>query len=191
MSLLQKIKSSVEGAKNGWNGTTPANPVTTNEMHEQAEIPLGFKKGEAFQQYAKKVLFPDPPYILFAETPSYQQTTERRNLGALNPDFQFRCISNNIIFWVEAKWRQRLYENKFKVWENGKGKQYHAVNNDYPLLILAGLGGSPSAPESVYLIPFRDMDYPSYYFNAMQKYQIELARMVPQNRIQELCNHVS
>jgi hypothetical protein len=73
----------------------------------------------------------------------------------MTPDVKFSLGDKH--FAVECKWRNHFYQGKIN-W----AKDYQVVNygryqndNDEPVFIAIGIGGTPSKPNTFYLIPFK------------------------------------
>ena len=67
-----------------------------------------------------------------------------------HPDFVFDYLGQK--FAVECKWRERLSSNLFPADKLSIYQQFSAERS-IPVFIALGLGGKPSAPKRLYIIP--------------------------------------
>jgi hypothetical protein len=127
-----------------------------------------FNVGEAFEDYVQNYLFPPGEYNLVEKTHSYKTNYRRYVEASLKPDFKFRSKTTGSLFYVEAKYRSNAYE-VVKWCEQYQYERYKIYNNDIPLYIALGIGGSPFSPQYVFFIPFKRLHYntlkPSLYTN--------------------------
>lgn len=80
-------------------------------MIEEATTPQSFKMGEQFETYVRKCLFIDNYYEILERTHNYK-TNQDYVQSSLKPDFKFRDRQTKKEFYVEAKFRTGLYNNK-------------------------------------------------------------------------------
>ncbi len=141
-----------------------------------------FKKGEEFENFVRLNLFRKDNFTIVERTHNYDINKDDFVESTLKPDFKFRSLRTNVEFYVEAKWRQTLYNDNLK-WSYPKQfERYQEYSKDFPLFIVIGLGGSPSHPDKLfleridqitdYIIPREDLDRLNFY-SQREKYKIE------------------
>ncbi len=113
----------------------------------------GTVKGDVFEDFARKKLFPKKRYKLIHRSPSYDKKDFNESL--LLPDFIFGI--EDFSFAVETKYRKSLNDEGCLSFCTGlkqleRYKQFEK-NEGYPVFILIGLGGSPYSPSELFLLP--------------------------------------
>jgi hypothetical protein len=111
----------------------------TNEVNK----PDSFIKGEAFEDYVRKFIFPKSDYDLVHRTHDYNSNNGDYVESSLKPDFKFRDKKNGNEFYVEVKWRRGSYNRENKIeWCNDKQlKRYKAIDkNENKVFVLLGFG---------------------------------------------------
>jgi hypothetical protein len=110
-----------------------------------------FKKGELFEQYIRDHVFRKEEYTVVERTHGFQMNKGDYIESTLKPDFTFRKNGTGKIFYVEAKWRQRLYDNYLKWTKPKQLKRYRSYATEKPFYVVIGLGGSPDNPGQLFL----------------------------------------
>ena len=91
--------------------------------------------------------------------------------GSKLPDLYIKDRKAREKFWVEAKWRAKLFNDKFKICEPNRLESYRnfqkSVKPETVFMVL-GLGGEPSMPEEVYCLPLEEIQYPSLYRSVLR-----------------------
>jgi hypothetical protein len=114
-----------------------------------------FNKGQAFENYVEKVLFPDAAYELLHKTNPYGQNSDRYVGDSRNPDFRFKCRLTGSEFHVEAKYRTTSFNDSYGVLSETQVTTFpHIHTADVPIFIALGYGNTASNPEYVSLIPY-------------------------------------
>ncbi len=74
------------------------------------------------------------------------------------PDFVFRYKQKE--FAVECKWRERIYDIRNDLFHKEQISIYrsYSLSRNIPVTIVLGIGGEPSWPEVLYLIPLKQLD---------------------------------
>ena len=72
-----------------------------------------FLKGKQFEDFVQNVLFPKSLYELLYRTPPYQQNSQRFVTSTVQPDFQLKSLVDGKVFYVEAKYRSKTYQDKY------------------------------------------------------------------------------
>lgn len=137
-------------------------------------------KGDAFEEYTRKIMFPASKYTLVYRTPGYTENDGDFSEATMLPDYRLRCNETKKEFYVESKWRNgNLYKGKIEVCSYGQLKRYKEVDKqDERVVIALGLGGSAREPESVYLIPVKDMKYNALFPNTLDPYKFYTQKSV-------------
>jgi len=74
---------------------------------------------------------------------------------------------------VECKWRSKPESDFIRFANDGQLQRYQAFEdeNKIPTFIVLGVGGTPSSPEVVYVIPVRRFSKPLQHFDNLKSYQ--------------------
>jgi len=92
------------------------------------------------------------------------------------PDMEIELkLHNNIVkFAVECKWRYRFNKNQFELKEyNLKNYREFEKEKNIPVFIVVGIGGKPSLPELMYVIPLKEIKKNIIVRRDMTKYLYE------------------
>ena len=126
-----------------------------------------FRKGEAFENYVRKSLFPHERYVLVDRTHSYATNKDDFIESTLKADFKFRHKASGKEFCVEAKWRNKLFNNHVEFSNPDQLIRYKFYGQQQPLYIVIGLGGTADHPSEIFMedvdklnsykIPARDL----------------------------------
>jgi hypothetical protein len=136
-----------------------------------------FKKGEEFEQYVRDHLFTKEKYVIVERTHNYETNSKDFVESTLKPDFKFRNVGTKSEFYVEAKWRQNLYNNALKWSYEAQLERYKNYSKEYPFYVVIGLGGTPNKPDNVYLGRIDEIDDIKIYKDELNQYKyIEQAK---------------
>lgn len=123
-------------------------------------------------------MFIDRYYDLIEKTHSYQENRKDFVYFSLNPDYKFRDKWNRRQFYVEAKFRSGIYQNKI-IWCNEKQLfWYQQINKTVPVFLILGVGSDPSYPEALSLIPLSQAKYTGLFLSVVERFEIELDRVL-------------
>jgi hypothetical protein len=134
-----------------------------------------FTKGEEFEKYVEKYLFPKEYYDVIHRTNTYEQNKERFAEDTIKPDFKFRCKKTNKEFYVEAKFRTKFNNaKKIEVISLSQLRRFEKLQEEEkcPIYMIIGYGGKPSNPTSISIIPVEKMEHLSLYETYLRKYKI-------------------
>ncbi|AEK19511.1 hypothetical protein GYY_03160 [Methanococcus maripaludis X1] len=139
------------------------------------------KKGKDFENYVMDNLFPKESFDLLYVTPD-AKTNERRYVEcSRKPDLQFRDKKTGNIFYVECKYRSRLFNEKFE-WASNVGQAERYRNIEYleeiPVYVAMGLMGASDNPKKVFLMPLKDIKYSGLFLSVLRNYEITESRDV-------------
>ena len=137
----------------------------------EALKPESFYKGEEFENYVRKYIFPSDRYELLHRTHSYTDNKKDYIESTLYPDFLFRCKRTGREFFVEAKFRSRLYDNYVEWTYPSQLKRYHEIDSQTPVFLCLGLYGKPKNPEFIFVIPVSKIKYTKLYPSFLEKFE--------------------
>lgn len=147
-------------------------------MIDEANTPASFKVGEAFEDYVRKFIFIDRYYTLVERTHNYHINSNDYVESSLKPIFKFRGNWTGRDFYVEAKFRTGLYNDKL-VWCNQKQlERYQHYNQQCPVFVIIGLGDDSKYPEALTLIPLSKAKYTGLFVSVAEKFEIQPDRPV-------------
>lgn len=141
-------------------------------------VPKSFRKGQKFEDYAES-FFPESHYILLDKVPDYLANKARFIESSLKPDFTFRDKKNQRQFFVEAKYRSDLYKGKLEFCKNlDQLRRYKNYDRQHPVFLLLGLGGKPSYPEPIFLVPVKEVKYTGLYPSFLEDFLVEFDNLI-------------
>ncbi|WP_421803647.1 hypothetical protein [Flagellimonas sp.] len=141
-------------------------------VKEEINKPQSFAKGEAFEEYVRKFVFPKEHYKLLRRTHDYRSNNEDYIEDSMLPDFDFECIKTGKKFHVEAKFRNGVYNHKDKIeWcKPFQLKRYQELDKVQDVFIVLGLGNKASRPEEIILFPLKSCTFTGLYDSFLDKY---------------------
>ena len=137
--------------------------------------PDSFKKGDLFEKFVENELFKATEYALVHRTNTYNQNETRYAEDTLKPDFKFRCIKTRQEFYVEAKYRSRFNaEKKLEVISYAQIERFKIFQKEEntPVFIAIGYGGTPDNPDKVSLIPLNQLSYLEVYPTFLMRFDV-------------------
>ena len=143
---------------------------------EEYKKKLAFKKGKEFELYVLDNLFPEKYFELLEMTHDHNTNSKRYVKSSLKPDFLFKDKKTGKIFYVECKYRSRLYKDKFHWAKNEEQFQRYKdieSNENIPVYIAMGLGGSADNPDKVFLMPLKEIKYIDLYPSVLKNWEIK------------------
>lgn len=91
------------------------------------------------------------------------------------PDIQLSLIlrGQSYPFAVECKWRSELKGDFIRFAEDEQLERYKAFaqHENYPVFIVLGIGGKPSSPAELYILPIQELNKPVLHKAGMGKYK--------------------
>lgn len=91
------------------------------------------------------------------------------------PDIQLslKLGKSSYPFAVECKWRSQPKGDFVQFAEEVQLERYKAFANqeNYPVFIVLGVGGKPSNPDELYIIPIKDLNKPVLHKSVLGKYR--------------------
>ena len=167
--MFSNIKSSSASVSSSQYTARKENPV-----HESADVGSNtdVDKGDMFEQYVVD-LFNKSHFNVVEWTTDMMRKHNRYVESDSNPDLTMRHKTTDVVFSVECKFRSKLYRGALN-WSNWKQlRRYksYSFDNEVPLFVVIGLGGSPQCPDRMFCIPIEDMEYPSLYPKIFEEYE--------------------
>ena len=163
MSIIKKLNSGIKALK--------------NELMK----PDSFIKGEEFEEYVRKYLFPISDYDLVHKTHDFNSNKGDYVETSLMPDFKFRDKTNGKEFYVEVKWRRGNYnrENKIEWCNKSQLHRYKSIDSvENKVFIALGIGDDPNRPEEIFLFPMSACRYNGLYDSFLNKYSFYIGKSV-------------
>jgi hypothetical protein len=113
------------------------------------------KKGNDFEKFVIDRF--DEAYFQLLEWRSDKIHNGIYPLASLNPDLEYRFTTryDTMHFAVECKWRQEFKNDQLQWAKDSQLLNYRRFEHTarIPVFVIIGVGGSPSAPEEVYIVP--------------------------------------
>jgi len=144
-----------------------------NDFHYSESIPQvenyeAVQKGDEFERYVVDLF--DEKYFTIVEWTTDNMRKHSRYVEAdTRPDLLIRYNPSGEEFYVECKYRSKLYENKFMWSTHEQMNRYFrfAYEKKLPFFVIMGLGGAPNKPEKMYCVPLQEIKYPQLYPKVM------------------------
>ncbi|WP_075352436.1 hypothetical protein [Algoriphagus marinus] len=91
------------------------------------------------------------------------------------PDIQLslKLRGNSYPFAVECKWRSEPKDDFIRFANDGQLERYKAFadKENYPVFIALGIGGKPSNPDELYILPIKELNKPVLHKSGLGKYR--------------------
>lgn len=134
------------------------NNYLASEIKSKSDFdPILLKKGEEFEDFV---------ITLFNEYFEIMPRTEAY------PDYKIKFNPTREIFAIECKWRKSLSENAFiiddrqlQIYKNYK------INKNIPFFMVLGLGGYPSEPYKIFIIPLDRIDHSEIKYEYLSRFE--------------------
>ena len=156
---------------------------------DDLNTPESFKKGQKFEDFTRNVIFPSQRYKLLKKTHDFKQNSNDYVYESMEPDYKFECLETGRQFYVEAKYRSALYQGKIEFCKVGQFNRLYEISKQEPVFILIGLGGDPSNPMYVCLIPMCDIETRILTERFFENYDIAHNVSLPPNKLWSLVNY--
>jgi hypothetical protein len=147
---------------------------------DQLLKPISFLKGDDFEKCLRKKVFTKAGYDMVMRTHDFHVNNQDYVESSLYPDFLFRDKKSNKEFFVEAKYRENLFQGKVNWCKDYQLRRYRKLRNEIsaktPIIIAIGLGGRPDNPKQIFLIPLEEIKYSSLYPKFLLDYEYEGSR---------------
>ncbi len=143
-------------------------------------------RGDDFEQYVKTELFPRESYDILYKTRDYRGNGNDYFTPSRQPDCKYVSKNEGLEFFVETKFRAKFQDQILEWCKFFELKHYQEIDLVIPVLIAIGLGGRPSTPERVFLVPVKHVKFVKLYPSLMQKYEVEPDRPVSERTLKRI-----
>lgn len=133
--------------------------------------PTSFLKGEDFEACLRKRVFSKSRYDLVMRTHDFHANQNDYVESSLYPDYLFREKESGQEFWVEAKYREKLFKGKIEWCSKYQLIRYKKLARNLKVIIALGFGGRPRNPEKIYLIPLETIRYTGLYQSKLANFE--------------------
>lgn len=154
--ILKKDKSKVEKLVQTSLGTS----TPKNSKEQQFEINKA--KGDAFEKFIVRKF--DKSFFTIQEWRSDKSVDGVYAISNHFPDLEvkFENQEENIVdrFAIECKWRQQFYNGTIRWAEDYQVRNYkdYQIKLGIPVFVTIGVGGLPTAPNELYIIPLNFLE---------------------------------
>jgi len=129
-------------------------------------------KGKRFEKFVIDG-FDEKYFDIVEQTHSWKTNQERFVESSINPDYVLRYRPTKEVFAVECKYRSRL--NPQGMLEYCKPHQFEHYKKfmetrKIPVFIVVGVGGVDEDPDDLFILPLKEMKYPSLYPSIYKQY---------------------
>ena len=144
--------------------TEPQN-TPVREVEQPAPSPIPHKglalpnyskrRGYTFEKFVGKKFVKEYFTLLEWTSDKYTKGIYAENAKQLNLIYEFAFSDSTYRFAVECKWRKAFYNNEVELATTQQIKNYKAFEKQrgMPVFITLGVGGEPSSPKQLYIIP--------------------------------------
>lgn len=140
---------------------------------DEISKPTSFVKGDEFEDFIRKKLFPVDHYDLVHKTHDFASNRSDYVETSKEPDFKFRSRKSGKEFFIEAKYRSGFYKGAVEWCKPYQLKRYKAIDKETPVYVAIGVGNNPSSPEQVFLIPMRNIKYARLFESFLRQFQVQ------------------
>lgn len=138
--------------------------------------PIAFLKGEDFEKCLRRKVFTKANFELVMKTHDFHENNKDYVESSLYPDYLFRDKKSGNEFFVEAKYREHLYQGKVNWCKEYQFRRYLKLSKDVRVIIAIGLGGRPDNPKQIFLVPLDKIEYSGLYPKFLAEYEFEEKR---------------
>ena len=170
-------KSSVGGVSSSQHVLYKEKSVSESvDVQNNIEVDVG--KGDSFERCVVD-LFDKSHFTIVEWTTDMMRKHNRYVESDSNPDLTMRHELTDVMFSVECKFRSKLYKNglNWSNWSQLRRYKLYSSDNEIPLFVVIGLGGSPQYPDRMFCIPIDEIEYPSLYPSVFEKYERDPEKM--------------
>lgn len=153
---------------------------------DEAGKSTNYFRGDEFEQYIRNTLFPRESFDVLFKTHDYAGNLDEYITYSKLPDYKFRIKSLGADFFIQAKFRAKFQDQVLEWCKLFQQKRWQEIDNVTPVLVVIGVGGRPTAPERVYLVPVRQMKFVKLYPGFLQKYGVLPDRAVSDGILKQL-----
>ena len=159
--------------------TQPATQPQTPAKAQDAEEADNHAKGQAFEQYVVSRF--GKKYWSINEWRSDKGVDGRYAESNMNPDLEMKLKlkDGEHLVAIECKWRKSVPANGKVKWSYPEQiKRYNAYSQSkgIPVFVAIGLGGTPSAPAHLYMVPLSALKEPQVGMSTLAQYEMKSDR---------------
>ena len=149
---------------------------------KENHIPDAFLKGVDFESYVRDYLFSKDKYTLIERTPDHPGEKDAFVFSSKEPDFKLQSESGKT-FLLEANYRDYFFDGAIEWCKFYQLSHYREVDRIAPVYVVIGIGGQPSDPERLYLLPLRVIKSDKLFRSTLQLYEIPAKKCVSENQL--------
>lgn len=130
------------------------------------------QKGYLFEKYVVSLVSTNKGFSI--ESWRGDKTADRYIKANSYPDLEIELKLDKVYsFAIECKWRAQLWNGKIEWAKEHQYKNYTSYESDKqkPVFIVLGIGGTPSIPENIYIIPLKHLKSVELSFFELNKYR--------------------
>jgi len=145
----------------------------SEEESESELIDINLKAGLDFEKFVVQKF--DKKYFQIRNWAGDKYVEGRYADTTTQPDIQLslKLGANSYPFAVECKWRSDPKGDFIQFTEEDQLKRYKTFTEqeNYPVFIVLGIGGKPSSPAELYILPIQDLNKPVLHRAGLGKYR--------------------
>lgn len=145
----------------------------SEEESESELIDVNLKAGLDFEKFVVKKF--DKKYFAIRNWAGDKFVEGRYAETTTQPDIQLslKLGANSYHFAVECKWRSQTKSDFIRFANDGQLERYKAFakQENYPVFIALGIGGKPSNPAELYILPVEELNKPVLHQKGLGKYR--------------------
>ena len=150
---------------------------------DEVNKPETFVKGDEFEYFVRKHLFPVNKFELVQRTHDYTSNKDDYVESSKEPDFKFRSRKSGFEFFIEAKYRSGFYDGAIQWCKPYQFRRYKEIDKDTLVYIVIGVGRQPGNPQNIFLLPTRKTKYTRIVYSLLKFYEIPKGRCVSEKRL--------
>jgi len=153
---------------------------------DEAAKPESFDKGEDFENYIQKYLFPKEKYDIVHQTQDYVKNKDRYVETTKLPDFMFKSKDTKKQFYIEAKFRSSYFDDSIEWGKEYQLKRYLEINKETPVFIVIGVGGSAGSPKEIFVVPIKHIKYTKLFKSVLKKFEFKTKQIINPHQLWRL-----
>lgn len=142
-----------------------------NAFYNQISKPESYIKGDEFEDFVRAKIYTSERYELVMVTHDFHKNKSDFVESSKHPDFLFRDKNTGDEFYVEAKYRENFYGEKLEWCQPYQFTRYKQIGLHKKVIVCIGLGGRPTFPKHVYIIPLNEIKYNALYPKTIAPYE--------------------
>jgi hypothetical protein len=142
-----------------------------------------YNSGNEFGEFVRKNLFPESHYVLVKKTPDNSFDEEEFFESPREPNFKFRTRRNGNEFYVEVKYCSIFHNGVIDWCQPFQLKRYQTLDARIPVYIVIGIGGQPTAPYQISLIPVEHLRLPRLYPSFLKEFRVPTDHCVTEEEL--------